>query len=114
MFRDEESFRRNKWGVIATWLHSGSVLTRENARLRSVERYASRCPSGELVLQLDPQAGGCDSARAVILDLTSSIIGPQCLAITSPNGSGKTTFLEIITGQLNSDIARALNPGAPR
>jgi ABC-type Mn2+/Zn2+ transport system ATPase subunit len=50
----------------------------------------------------------------VIHDLTPTIIGPQRLAITGPNGSDRTTLPEMINGQLNSDICRALNPDAPQ
>ena len=43
VFRDDESLGRNKRGVIATWLHSGSVLTREPARPRQFSRSQRTC-----------------------------------------------------------------------
>ena len=44
--------------------------------------------------------------RPVLNDLSSTITGPERLAVTGPNGSGKTTLLELVAGKLVPDAGR--------
>ncbi|MGZ2443431.1 ATPase subunit of ABC transporter with duplicated ATPase domains [Sinorhizobium medicae] len=43
---------------------------------------------------------GYDPARPLIRDLSFSLAGPQRLAVTGSNGSGKTSLLKVIIGEL--------------
>lgn len=61
---------------------------------------SSHLASGKLVLQFDAVTGGWDAAHKVITDLSFSITGPERMAITGPNGNGKTTLLSLISGQI--------------
>lgn len=55
---------------------------------------------GRMVLRLAGMTGGYDLDRPVIRDLSLTITGPERVVIAGPNGSGKTTFVKLITGQI--------------
>jgi len=57
-------------------------------------------PAGKTVLRLDAVTGGHDPAHPVIRDLSLTVTGPERIAITGPNGSGKTSLLALIAGRL--------------
>jgi ATPase subunit of ABC transporter with duplicated ATPase domains len=57
-------------------------------------------PSGKVVLRLDAVTGGYDPVRPVVRDFSLAIVGPERVAITGPNGGGKTTLLALMTGRL--------------
>lgn len=57
-------------------------------------------PAGRTVLRLDGVTAGYLPDRPVIRDLSFALTGPERVAVTGPNGSGKTTFLSLVTGQL--------------
>jgi ATPase subunit of ABC transporter with duplicated ATPase domains len=56
--------------------------------------------AGKDVLSIDAVTAGYVAGRAVLRDLSLSIIGPERVAVTGPNGSGKTTLLALIAGTL--------------
>lgn len=57
-------------------------------------------PANKTVLRIDGASVGYAPDRPVIGDLSFAIVGPERIAVTGPNGSGKTTFLALVTGQL--------------
>lgn len=66
----------------------------------SVVLPPTNLPTGKAVLTIDAVSVGYDPDRPVIKDFTLTITGPERVAIVGPNGSGKTTFLALVTGQL--------------
>jgi ATPase subunit of ABC transporter with duplicated ATPase domains len=57
-------------------------------------------PTNKTVLKMDSASAGFEPARPIIRDLSFVITGPERIAVTGPNGSGKTTFLALVTGAL--------------
>jgi ATPase subunit of ABC transporter with duplicated ATPase domains len=57
-------------------------------------------PANKTVLRMDAASTGFEPARPIIRDLSFVITGPERIAVTGPNGSGKTTFLALVTGAL--------------
>ena len=66
----------------------------------SVALPLTNLPSNKTVLKINAASVGYGLDRPIISDLSFSLIGPERVAVTGPNGSGKTTFLALITGQL--------------
>ena len=66
----------------------------------SVVLPSTSLPTAKKVLMVDAASVGYEPQRAIIKDLSFSIIGPERVAVVGPNGSGKTTLLALITGQL--------------
>ncbi|PLP57892.1 ABC transporter [Mesorhizobium loti] len=67
---------------------------------------STRLPSNRQVLSLNAVTGGHDPAQPAIRDLSLSITGPERIAITGPNGCGKTTLLSLIVGKLKPQKGR--------
>ncbi len=57
-------------------------------------------PPGRTVLRMEGVTAGYLPERPVIRDLAFTMTGPERVAVTGPNGSGKTTFLALVTGAL--------------
>lgn len=56
--------------------------------------------AGKTVLALDRVSVGYQPLRPVLSDLSLSITGPERVAIVGRNGTGKTTLLKLISGEL--------------
>ncbi|MGH6859797.1 MAG: ABC-F family ATP-binding cassette domain-containing protein [Phyllobacterium sp.] len=52
------------------------------------------------VLKIDAATVGHEPDRPIIRDLSFTMTGPERVAVTGPNGSGKTTFLALAAGKL--------------
>ncbi|MGV3489981.1 MAG: ABC-F family ATP-binding cassette domain-containing protein [Devosia sp.] len=66
----------------------------------AVRLEPSGLANGTTVLQLDRLTGGPVQDQPIIRDLSLTITGPERVAITGPNGTGKTTLLRLVTGDL--------------
>ncbi|WP_134499927.1 ABC-F family ATP-binding cassette domain-containing protein [Microvirga pakistanensis] len=66
----------------------------------SVVLAPTKLPSGRSVLTIDSVSVGYEPGQPIIRDLSLAVTGPERIAIVGPNGSGKTTFLALVTGQL--------------
>lgn len=60
----------------------------------------TRLSAGKTVLKIERLIAGYDPERPIIRDLSFALTGPERIAVTGPNGTGKTTLLAVITGQL--------------
>ncbi|KKB10057.1 ABC-F family ATP-binding cassette domain-containing protein [Devosia chinhatensis] len=66
----------------------------------AVKLPSSGVPSGKVLLRASGLTGGHDPEHPVIRDFAMDMIGPERVAITGPNGVGKTSLLKLLTGQL--------------
>lgn len=57
-------------------------------------------PAGRTVLRIDAASTGHAPGEPVFEDLSLTITGPERIAVTGPNGSGKTSLLAMVTGRL--------------
>ena len=57
-------------------------------------------PSNKTILRIERASVGYEQDRPVISDFSLIMTGPERLALSGPNGSGKTTVLALATGQL--------------
>lgn len=81
------------------------AITAAKARIEALQPFSIRLPRTELpagrqILAFDGVTAGYDPARPVIRDLSFSLVGPLRLSIIGPNGSGKTSLLKVVTGEL--------------
>ncbi|WP_445218149.1 ABC-F family ATP-binding cassette domain-containing protein [Bradyrhizobium sp. Pa8] len=61
---------------------------------------STNLPAGREVVWLDGVSAGYRPERAIMRDLSFTIVGPERVAIVGPNGSGKTTLLKLIAGEM--------------
>ena len=66
----------------------------------SVVLPPTHLPVSKTVLTIDGLSAGHEAHRPIIRDLSLTVTGPERIAITGPNASGKTTLLALITGGL--------------
>lgn len=66
----------------------------------AVKLMPSGVPSGKVLLRASGLTGGHDREHPAIHDFSMDIIGPERVAITGPNGVGKTSLLKLLTGAL--------------
>ena len=57
-------------------------------------------PATKTALRLEAVTAGYEPDRPVIQELSLTITGPERVAVTGPNGCGKTTLLALVTGRL--------------
>jgi ATPase subunit of ABC transporter with duplicated ATPase domains len=79
----------------------------ESARARievlapfAVKLMPSGVPFGKVLMRAKELTGGHDPEHPVIRNFAMDIIGPERVALTGPNGVGKTTLLKLLTGEL--------------
>ncbi|WIY51776.1 ABC-F family ATP-binding cassette domain-containing protein [Devosia sp. YIM 151766] len=68
--------------------------------------------AGKVMLRATGMTGGHDPERPIIRNFSIDIIGPERVAITGPNGVGKTTLLKLLTGEL-APLAGSVQIGGP-
>ena len=83
--------------------HADADAARE--RIEVLQPLTVRLPpthshAGKPVLKLDAVTAGHDPSRPVVRELSFAVTGPERVAVTGPNGSGKTTILSLVTGRL--------------
>lgn len=66
----------------------------------SVVLPPTHLPASKSVLTIDAVSAGYEPDRPIIKNLSFSMTGPERVAVVGPNGSGKTTFLALVAGQL--------------
>jgi len=66
----------------------------------SVRLAPTNLPAGKTVLEVHGLTGGPDAAAPIIRDFSLVITGPERVAVTGANGTGKTTLLRLLTGSL--------------
>jgi ATPase subunit of ABC transporter with duplicated ATPase domains len=66
----------------------------------SVVLPPTHLPASKSVLKIDAVSAGYEPDRPIIKNLSFTMTGPERVAVVGPNGSGKTTFLALVAGQL--------------
>jgi ATPase subunit of ABC transporter with duplicated ATPase domains len=67
----------------------------------TVQLPPTHLPTGKTILRFAGVTVGYEPDQPIIRDLSFDIIGPERMAIMGSNGSGKTTVLAVIAGQLS-------------
>lgn len=86
----------------------------ERVQLMTVELPASGLAASRRVLDIERVRFGYVPGRPILEDVSASIVGPERVAITGANASGKSTLLAIAAGSLDpwSGKAKAYVPFA--
>ena len=66
----------------------------------SVRLPSTQLPVGRVVLKIEAADVGYTMEAPILRDVTLSLSGPERVAISGPNGVGKTTLLKLISGEL--------------
>mgnify|MGYP001435494614 CR=1 FL=1 len=76
----------------------------------SVRLAPTHLPAGKTIVEVSELTGGPAAESPVIRNLGFALVGPERVAVTGPNGSGKTSLLRLLTGELTpvSGTARIL------
>lgn len=72
----------------------------ERVRRLDVPMPATGLPDGRLVLRMTGAGWSTPDGRTVLAPLDLTMTGPERIAVTGPNGVGKTTLLRLISGEL--------------
>ena len=78
----------------------------------AVKLAPTHLPRSKVVLRAVGLSGGYDPEQPVIRDVSFEIVGPERVAITGDNGTGKTTLLKLLTGSL-APSAGSVQMGGP-
>lgn len=73
----------------------------ERARTLGFDLPSSGLPEGRTVLSFDEAAFAWPDGKQVIEGLSFRIAGPERVAVSGPNGTGKTTLIRLATGDLS-------------
>jgi ATPase subunit of ABC transporter with duplicated ATPase domains len=76
----------------------------------SVTLVPTGLPSNKTILRIEQASVGYEPDRPVVRDFSLTITGPERVALSGPNGSGKTTVLALATGQLQPWSGRVQAP----
>ncbi|MCC9606624.1 ATP-binding cassette domain-containing protein [Blastopirellula sp. JC732] len=95
---------------------AAAVASQQIERLQTlqVNLASTQLPSAKLVLKVERVSFAYETNPPVIRDLTFEIIGPERVAVTGPNGCGKTTLLALIAGTVEPQqgAVRRMTPAA--
>lgn len=72
----------------------------ERVRRLDVPMPPTGLPEGRLVLRMAGASWSTSDGRTVLAPLDLTMTGPERIAVTGPNGVGKTTLLRLISGEL--------------
>lgn len=76
----------------------------------SVRLPSAHLPAGRSVLVFDRVNGGYEPRHPVVRNLSFSITGPERIAITGSNGSGKSTVLKLALGEVEPFFGEVRRP----
>ncbi len=81
----------------------------ERIRPLALDLPSTGLASGKLVLKLDGASWRADG-RVIVAPISLSILGPERVALTGANGTGKTTLLKLMSGDLPPTTGRIARP----
>ncbi|BBF67822.1 ABC-F family ATP-binding cassette domain-containing protein [Sphingomonas bisphenolicum] len=81
------------------------AMTEARARIEILDPLrvslpSANVPTGRMLLTLEAVTAGHNPVNPPLCDLSLTIAGPERIAITGPNGVGKSTLLHLIAGHL--------------
>ena len=82
----------------------------ERTRALAFDLPPSGLPAGRLVLAIEDAAFAWPGGEPLFQHLDLTITGPERIAITGPNGRGKTTLIRLIAGQLEPTAGTVRRP----
>jgi len=82
----------------------------ERVRQMDIPMPPSGLAAGRTVLVLDQAGWTTPEGRQALKPVSLRLTGPERVAITGPNGTGKTTLLKLMTGALAPTIGRVERP----
>nr|MBB5291078.1 ATPase subunit of ABC transporter with duplicated ATPase domains [Brevundimonas basaltis] len=84
----------------------------ERVRAMTIPIPSSRLAAGKTVLTLEDATWHTPDGRRVFRPISLRITGPERVAVTGPNGVGKSTLLKLIAGPLEPTAGRVERSGA--
>ncbi|MET0362514.1 MAG: ATP-binding cassette domain-containing protein, partial [Sphingobium sp.] len=72
----------------------------EQLETTTVHMAPTGLPAGKLVLALRNVTAGYDPLSPIFQNFSVSLVGPERVAVIGPNGSGKTSLLDLIMGRI--------------
>ncbi len=86
----------------------------ERIRQLSVRLPATGLPAGRTVLAFKAVSYAYGGGDTVLADVDFAITGPERVALTGPNGTGKSTFLQLASGAAEPHLRRRCSGPSPR